>query len=102
MKHFICKIFDRVFYWFWTDPYIILIEPGNRLYDWIEKLGNILAESKTLFLINDIIANETLDKQRQPLLELAISGRHKSHSLWLPTQSYTAVPLNIRRQAKML
>ena len=57
---------------------------------------------KTLFLIDDIIANETLDKRRQPLLELAISGRHRGHSLWLLTQSYTAVRNNIRRQAKML
>ena len=56
----------------------------------------------TLFLINDIIANEALDKRCQPLLELAISGRHRGHSLWLLTQSYTAVPNNIRRQAKML
>ena len=56
----------------------------------------------TLFLIDDIIADETLDKRRQPLLELAISGRHRGHSLWLLTQSYTAVPNNIRRQAKML
>ena len=29
-------------------------------------------------------------------------GRHRGHSLWLLTQSYTAVPNNIRRQAKML
>ena len=58
--------------------------------------------NKTLFLIDDIIANETLDKRRQPLLELAISGRHRGHSLWLLTQSYTAVPNNIRRQVKML
>ena len=80
-----------------------MIEPGNSLYGWIEKIGNILAGSKTLFLIDDIIADENLHKQRQPLLELAIiSGRHKEHSLWLLTQSYTAVPKNIRRQAKML
>ena len=49
-----------------------------------------------------MIADETLDKRRQPLLELAISGRHRGHSLWLLTQSYTAIPNNIRRQAKML
>ena len=53
-------------------------------------------------MINDIIADETLNKHRQPLLELAISGRHKGHSLQLLTQSYTAVPNNIRRQANML
>ena len=87
---------------FWTDPCIIMIEPGSRLYDWIEKLGNDLAGSKTLFLIHDIIADETLHKRRQPLLELAISGRHKGHLLWLLTESYTAVPLNIKRQVKML
>ena len=45
--------------WVWTDPEVILIEPGNSLYSWIEKMGNFLAGSKTLFLIDDIIANET-------------------------------------------
>ena len=61
-----------------------------------------MAGSKTLFLIDDIIANETLDKRKQSLLELAISRHHRGDSLWLLTQSYTAVPKNIRRQAKLL
>ena len=78
------------------------MEQGNQLYYLIEKISNLLAGDKTLFLIDDIIASESLDKHRQPLLELAISGRHKDHSLWLLTQSYTAIPNNIRRQAKML
>ena len=88
--------------WVWTDPEIILIEPGNNLYYWIEKVGNLLAGSKTLFLIDDIIADETLNKRKQPLLDLAISGCRRGHSPWLLTQSYTAIPKNIRRQAKML
>ena len=88
--------------WVWNDPEVILIEPSNQLYYWIEKINNLLAGSKTLFLIDDIISDDTLDKRRQPLLELAISGRHRQHSLWMLTQSYTAVPNNIRRQAKML
>ena len=54
----------------------------------------------TLFLIDDIIADEALDKRHQPLLELVILGRHRDHSLWLLTQSYTAIPDNTRRQAK--
>ena len=48
--------------WFWADPYVIPIEPGDGLYDWIEKIDNILARSKTLFMIDNIIADETLDK----------------------------------------
>ena len=84
--------------WFRTDSGVDKIEPGNRLYDWIEKIGNLLAGSKTSFLIDDSIANETLDK-----LDLAISGRHKGHSIWLLMQSYTVIPfINIRKQAKML
>ena len=86
--------------WIWTDPYVILIEPGNHLYDWIEKIGNLFTGFKTLFLIDDIIADENLDKKRQPLLELAIAGRHKKHSLWLLTQSYTTVPKNIEDKQK--
>ena len=88
--------------WVWNDPDVIPIEPENNLYYLIEKISNLLTGSKTLFLIDDIIADEALDKRRQPLLGLAISGRHRAHSLWLLTQSYTAVPNNIRRQAKML
>ena len=53
-------------------------------------------------MIDDIIADEALNKRCQPLLGLAILGRHKGHSLWLLTQSYAAIPNNIRRQAKML
>ena len=88
--------------WVWNDPDVIPTEPGNQLCYLIEKISNLLAGSKTLFLIDDIIANETLNKCHQPLLELVISGRQRGHSLWLLTQSYTTVPNNIRRQAKML
>ena len=87
--------------WVWNGPDVIPIEPGNQLYYLIEKISNLLAGDKTLFLIDDIIADETRNKRHQPLLELAISGRHRGHSLWLLTQSYTTIPNNIRRQAKM-
>ena len=87
--------------WVWNDPDVIPIEHGNNLYYLIEKISNLLAGSTTLFLIDDIIADETLDKCHQSL-ELVISGRHRAYSLWLLTQSYTTVPNNIRRQAKML
>ena len=83
--------------WVWSDLDVIPIEPDNNLYYLIEKISNLLARSMTLFLIVDIIADEALDKCRQPLLGLAISGRHRGHSLWLLTESYTAIPNNIRR-----
>ena len=85
-----------------NDPDVIPIELDNNLYYLIEKISNLLTGSKPLFLINNIIADEALNKRRQLLLELAISGGHRQHLLWLLTQSYNAVPNNIRRQAKML
>ena len=88
--------------WVWNDPDVIPIELDNNLYYLIEKISNLLAGSVTIFLIDDINADEALNKCRQPLLGLAISGCHRQHSRWLLTQSYTAIPNNIRRQAKML
>ena len=61
-----------------------------------------LARSETLFIINDIITDEDLDKRKQSLSELAISGMHRDHYLWLLTQSYSAIPKNLRRQAKAI
>ena len=92
----------RVWVWVWNDPDVIPIEPDNNLYYLIEKISNLLTGSKALFLIDDIIADEALDKRHQPLLGLAISGRYRGHSLGLLTQSYTVILNNIRRQAKML
>ena len=53
-------------------------------------------------MIADVIADEELDKKRKSLLELAISGRHRDNYLWLQTQSYSAIPKNLRRLAKAI
>ena len=53
--------------WIWNDPNVILIELDNNLYYLIENISNLLAGPKTLFLIDNIIADEALDKCRQPV-----------------------------------
>ena len=88
--------------WIKKDDFVFPLEPKGNLFELVEKLSASLSGEETLFIIDDMIADETLDKRRQPLLELAISGRHRKHSLWLITQSYTALPKNLRRQKKML
>jgi len=88
--------------WIWKDDYVFCIEPKSKLFDWIQRLSEILSGEETLFIVDDMIADETLDKKRTALLDLAISGRHRKHSLWLLTQSYTAIPKNLRRQKKQL
>ena len=79
-----------------------VIEPKDRLYQWIEKLLQLFACLETLFIIDDINADEGLDKKRQSLLEFAISGRHRDHYSWLLTPSYSVITKNLRRLAKAI
>ena len=88
--------------WVKNDDKVWLIEPKDKLYQCNEELSRLLAHSETLFSIDDIIADESLDKRKQSLLERAISARHRDHYLWLLTKSYSAIPKNFRRQAKAI
>ena len=65
--------------WIRHDGNIWIIYPKYKLYQWVEQLSVLLERLETLFIIDYIIADETLDKQKQSLLELAISGRHCKH-----------------------
>ena len=80
--------------WIKTDDNVLLIEPKDNLYQWIQGLSQLLRLFEVIFVIDDIIANKDLYKRRQPLLELFISGRHRVHYLWLLTQSYKSIPKN--------
>ena len=51
-----------------------LVEAKDKLYDYIEKLSNLEPGNADLFIVDDIIADENLDKRR--LLELAIRVSH--------------------------
>ena len=65
-------------------------------------MSELLRFLEVLFIIDGIIANESLDKKRQSLLELSISGRHRGHYLLLLTQSYTVIPKDLRRESKAI
>ena len=83
--------------WIKNDDQVWLVDPKDSLYQWIQKLSELLRFLEILFIIDDIIANKSLDKTRQPLLELSISGRHWGHYLWLLTQPYIGIPKKIER-----
>ena len=74
----------------------------DNLYQWIQNLSQLLRFLEVLFIIDDTIANKDLDKRRQSLLELSISGRHRGRYLWLLTQSYKGIPKKLRKQAKAI
>ena len=74
--------------WIKNDGKVWLVDLKDDLYQSIKKLSELLQFLETLFIIDGIIANESFDKRRQPLLEF----RHQGHYLWLMTQSYSAIP----------
>ena len=67
--------------WIKNDDNVWLVDPRDSLYQWIKKLSQLLRFLEVLLKIDDIIANESLDKRSQSLLELVISGRHRDYYL---------------------
>ena len=89
--------------WVWKDDYVFCIEPNKgSLIQYIDALSRLLSGENTLFIIDDCITDDELNKTRGALLTLAISGRHREHTLWMLTQRYTKIPLTVRDQAKQL
>ena len=86
----------------WKDDSFFVIEPGDQLLKWVEKLSKLLIGRETLFILDDIVADEALDKTRSTLYDLAIAVRHRGHSLWLLSQSYVGIPKRFRRLSTML
>ena len=62
----------------WKDDYVFPVEPKGNLLQIIEKLSALFSGEETLFVVDDVIADETLDKRRQPLLELAMYSAGKN------------------------
>ena len=47
--------------WIKTDDNVWLVDPKEKLYQWIKKLSDLLRFLGVLFIIDDIIANKDLD-----------------------------------------
>ena len=65
--------------WMKDNDKVWLVEPKENLYQWSKKLSGLLRFFEVLFIVDDIIVNENLDKRIQPLSELSISSRHRGH-----------------------
>ena len=44
------------------------MDPKDNLYQWIKKLSELLRFLEVLLIVDDIIANQSLNKRRQLLL----------------------------------
>ena len=74
----------------------------GKLNKWIKLFKSTLKGHQTLFIIDNCSAEGEINKRRDALSELAFSGRHRNHSLWVLTQKYNLVSKDIREQIKWL
>ena len=73
---------------------------GERLHDCLRALFSVVADTPTLYLIDDMAASKALTKKKDMLCELAFSGRHAKQSLWVLVQKYNAAGKDLREQTK--
>ena len=83
-----------------TDPEVYVIDPGERLHDYLRAFYLVFKGEPTLFIIDDCSATKALTKKRDMLLELAFSGRHADISVWVLTQKYNSVLTDLREQTR--
>ena len=74
----------------------------GRLNKWIKLFKTTLGGHQTLFIIDDCSAEGEINKKRDALSELAFSGHHRNHSLWVLTQKYNSVSKDVCEQIKWL
>ena len=74
----------------------------GRLNKWIKLFKIMLKGHQTLFIIDYCSAEGEINKKRDALSELAFSGRHRNHSLWVLTQKYNSVSKDVHEQIKLL
>ena len=86
--------------WIWKDPEIFIVDPGERLHDYLRALYQCFEGEPTLYLIDDCAATKALTKKKDMLSELAFSGRHAGASVWVLTQKFNAVRKDLREQTK--
>ena len=87
--------------WLRTDPEVFVLDPGERLQDYVRAFFYLLFKGDpTLLIINDCSASAALTKKKDMLSELAFSGRHADQSVWVLTQKYNAVLKDLREQTR--
>ena len=89
--------------WILNDKNVLIVcDVEGRLNEWIKLFKITSGDHQTLFIIDDCSVEGEINKKRDALSELAFSGCHRNHSLWVLTQKYNSVFKDVREQIKWL
>jgi hypothetical protein len=84
--------------WVWTDSEVYIVDPGERLLDYLKALFMLFRGTQTLYVIDDCACEEDMAKRKGKLAKLAMTGRHALQSVWCLTQKYNEIPRGFRTQ----
>ena len=88
--------------WIFDNKNVFIVcDVKGKLNEWIRLFKSTLKGHQTLFIIDDCSAEGEINKKRDALSELAFSGRHRNHSLWVLMQKYNSVSKDVREQIKL-
>ena len=82
------------------SPVVFIVDPCERLHDWLRFWYHRFKGEPTLFIIDDCSASQAMTKKRDTLSELAFSGRHAQQSVWVLSQRYNSVLKDLREQTQ--
>ena len=89
--------------WIFDDKNVFIVcDMNGLLNERIKLFKNALKGYQTLIIIDGCSAEGEINKKRDVLSELAFSGRHQNHSLWVLTQKYNSMSKDVREQIKWL
>ena len=89
--------------WIFDDNDVFIVcDVEGKLNKWIKLVRSTLKFLQTLFIIDDCSAEGEINKKRDALSELAFSGQHRNHYLWVLTQKYNSISKDVRDQLKWL
>ena len=86
--------------WVWSDPEVYVVDPGERLHDYLRAFYQVFKGDPTLYIIDDCSASKAMTKKKDMLSELAFSGRHAEQSVWVLSQRYNSVLKDFREQTR--
>ena len=89
--------------WILDDKNVFIVcDVDGKLNEWIKLFESMLKGQQTLFIVDDCSAEGEINKKRDALSELAFSGCHCLHYLWVLSQKYNSVSKDLREQIKWL
>jgi hypothetical protein len=86
--------------WVWSDPEVYVVDPGERIHEYLRGFYQVFQGEPTLYIIDDLCATQAMSQKKHMLSELAFSGRHALQSIWVLTQKYNAVIKDLREQTR--